>query len=160
MSRILEGNVSSRRSGAPLNSKVVGICRYSMCFKRGPDACRIYLKKAGPFGLGEVPQETQTRTDALDEIDQQCFDRMQVSRTSVSKAFIAIDHTKFCGNTFQDEYRTGTFHPYYASHSNTEPLNEFNFRRTGVTIRTSYHPHREQRSQRHQLRFAALRSCP
>ncbi|XP_003742203.1 uncharacterized protein LOC100906880 [Galendromus occidentalis] len=80
--------------------------RYSMCFKRGPEACRIYLKKAGPFGLGEVPREEQTRTDALNEIDQQCFDRLQVSRTSVSKAFIAIDHTKFCGNTFQDEYRT------------------------------------------------------
>lgn len=80
-----------------------------MCFKRGPDACRIYLKKAGPFGLGEVPQEAQTRTDALNEIDQQCFDRLNVTRTSVSKAFIVIDHTKFCGNTFHDEYRTGRF---------------------------------------------------
>lgn len=78
-----------------------------MCFKRGPDSCRVFLKKAGPFGLGEVPQEVHTRTNALNELDSDCFNKATVTRTSVSKAYLTIDNIKYCGNTFQDEYRTG-----------------------------------------------------
>lgn len=80
--------------------------RYAMCFKRGPESCRISLKKAGEFGLGDVPTEAHTRMDTFPDIDTDCYDKKSMVRATPSKAYISIDNVKMCGKTFYDEYRS------------------------------------------------------
>jgi len=80
--------------------------RYAMCFKRGPDACRISLKKADAFGLGAIPIEADTRMDTFPDIDTECYDKKTMVRATPSKAYLVIDNIKMCGKTFHDEYRT------------------------------------------------------
>lgn len=84
----------------------ISICmfRYAICFKRGPDSCRVFFRKAGPFGLGEAPEPHYNPS----EIDTECYSKNATTGAIKVKAYLQIDNVRHCGRNFADEYKTGT----------------------------------------------------
>ncbi|XP_022655399.1 uncharacterized protein LOC111248001 [Varroa destructor] len=90
-----------RPQGVNETSYPLGL-RYAICFKRGPDSCRVFFRKAGPFGLGEAPEPHYNPS----EIDTECYSKNATTGAIKVKAYLQIDNVRHCGRNFADEYKT------------------------------------------------------